>query len=275
MTSQEIIDFMLGRKKGETASESVLNNSLAVVVESRLSPLRRSPGSAKKVQSVSSSFAKTMVNEWLETDDTLHQVVQSIAGLRERLWHTSRALAVLRDSEEPAAWKQCGYRGGGGDGDDGVLTGDDLQLTLDYDLRQHERMMQVLRRSLSTLHQAQEALGRRLDEYYRLVDCDFSNQNRFILSLEECQSIFVASASELYRKQALADEVLNSVLDLLFDPDREKTGMPVEAETPNPRRVSRQCSERWPRHYEQSFLVNYIAVLEKLQHLDIALVKRL
>jgi hypothetical protein len=274
MPSQEIVDFMLGRKSGGATSNGDPttiqrnNGPSGVVVGSNVSPRLQSPGSAKKVQSVAFSFAKTLVNEWLETDDTLQEVVQSISGLRERLWHTSQALAAFKEREELAGWKRFGYRGG--NGAETVLTRDDLQLALDYDLRQHERMMHALRRSLSTLHQAQEALGRRLDEYHRLVDFDLSNNYRFILSLEECQSLFVASASELYRKQALADEILDSVHNLLLFHDSERALMTIDAENPDPRRLARRCSERWSRHHEQSFLVEHNAILDKLRQQVVA-----
>ena len=265
MPSQEIIDFMLGRKNSGSLKSG--NPDVVVGPSNHASPrLVQSPGSSiKKAQAVAFSFAKTMVNEWLETDDTLQEVVQSISGLRERLWHTSQALATVREREEIAVWKRSGYRGP--HGADGLLTEDDLQLALDHSLRQHERMMHALRRSLSTLHQAQEALGRRLDEYHRLADFDLSDTKQFILSLEECQSLFVALASELYRKQVLAEEILDSVLDqLLFHDIATVTAvMPIDGENRNPRRLARLCSERWSRHHEQSFLVEHNAVLNRLR----------
>lgn len=235
---------------------------------------------------MATAFAKTMVQDWLATDDTLYQIVQSIAGLRERLWQTSFALSALREKkEEPAAsWKKFGYRGastGGGncgsdnDDDDGLLlTADDLQLALDHDLRQHERMLAALRRCLSALHQAQEALGRRLDEYYRLlvvVDsaaaAQQAKQDRciIILSLDDCQSLFVAAASELYRKQMMADEVFNSVHGRLLFRDNNVKGSSNEVESNDPRYVARRCSERWSRQHKESALLEHSGILGKLQ----------
>ena len=149
------------------------------------------------------------------------------------------------------------------------LNVDDLQLALDHDLRQHERMMATLRRSLSALNQAQEALGRRLDEYYRLqqtVSIEGRAYILHILSLEECQGLFTATASELYRKQMLAEKVLNSFHDGLLvcrderlDDDREKAG------SRSPRRVAHHCSELWSRQHKKSHLLEYKVLLEKLQ----------
>jgi len=285
MTSQEIMDFMLGKKNGGATNKgcspargaptTVPHGSPRAAVGAGVVP--RSPNN-KKVQSVAVSFAKTLVQDWLDTDDTLHQVMQSIANLRERLWHTSQMLSALQEETSISTnyWKACGYRGGTGGGgttrsdadNGGGLNVDDLQLALDHDLRQHERMMATLRRSLSSLNQAQEALGRRLDEYYRLQQT-MSIEGRAVsskLSLEESQGLFTATSSELYRKQVLAEKVLNSFHDgLLFCRDRRPDDDRETAGSSNPRRVAHRCSELWSRQHKKSHLLEYKVSLEKLQ----------
>jgi len=265
MTSQEIIDFMLGKKGVSSSGGGGVDKKAATSSWSSpplSSPRLQSPNNNRKAQLVATAFAKTLVKVWIETDDTLYQVVRSIANLRDRLWQTSQSLSKLKEHEEPAAWKTFGYRDCGGGM---MLNEDDLQLTLDHDLRQHERMMATLRRCLSALNQAQEALGRRLDEYYQLM-IEVSSGRPSILSLEECQSLFAATSSELYRKQVMAEAVLGSVENaLLFRDDASKGPAFDSANGRNPRRVAHRCSDQWSRQHKDSKLREFSTVLDNLQ----------
>lgn len=258
MTSQEVIDYMLGRA---TAGVPLTPSSSATKREVRLSP-------RKAVLSVSKALGKTLV-DWLDTDDTAQRVVGSVANLRERLWHTSRQLLAQKQGGPGVKlWRHGGYRGPR-DHPEWQLRADDLNLALDHDLRQHERMLSQLRHSLADLGATQEALGRRWDEYYRLAagdDCCEHQPRGVFSTLDDGRSLFAATAMELYRKQMLAAQVLDSSnYDCLLC--RDADGYLNGSDESNLRRVAHLCCEQWSRMHRDSYLVEYEARLTEMQQL--------
>lgn len=209
----------------------------------------------KKVQSVAGEFVKSVCN-WLEVDDTGQELVQSISGLRERIWQISKELASMKQrTTKQAEWKKHGYR----NRNDELLSIEDLELALHHDVLQHERMLTSLRKMLSGTAQTQEAMGRRLDEFYRLLD-DAQMVRGSFLSLEDCQGLYTATANELYRKQMLAEKVLDSVSDrLLYREDEHGSN------DENPRRLAQQCSEQWSRRHKDCCLLEVAEILEKIE----------
>lgn len=186
--------------------------------------------------------------EWLETDNQLERVVDSVHNLRKRCWNTSKSLAMMmmgREEEKRQEgefygncvsihhWKNYGYRafstglGSGYGGLTGSLTIDDLQVTLTDELVQHEKMMSLCRKLLSQLAQNQEAMGRRLDEimilemdtimtdyYDRQEEEDYDDCSvdmNGLMKGEECRQLYAATARELYRKQTMAQSLFDSV----------------------------------------------------------------
>ena len=88
------------------------------------SPMLSSPRRSTLVGSAAvqqKAFVKTLL-DWLETDETLQQVMQSVANLRERVWHTSQLLLLqvraktttthtaASATQQQSLWKHCGYR---------------------------------------------------------------------------------------------------------------------------------------------------------------------
>lgn len=258
MTSQEILDFMLG-KKGGGGGEGKSNTHEAITLLQ--TPTSTPKSATKKVRSVAAAFAKCMA-DWLDTDDTAYEVMQSIANLRERIWHISKQLASMKLSAKQAEWKRNGYRNI--DDDNELLNIDDLELALHHDVLQHERMLTSLRKILSAMAQEQEALGRRLDEFYKLDEANTQTIQVSFLSLEDCQVLFTATASELYRKQIMTEKVLNSVDDrLLYREDADDDGSSVIDESP--RRLAQRCSEHWSRTHKDCCLLEFADVLKKLE----------
>lgn len=259
MSSQEILDFMLGKKSMATTTIAAASPPTNRTPQKATSP--RKTELQKKRSRVSAAFHKTFI-DWLETDDTLLQILQSITNLRERIWETSKRLWKRRIEEEEETYNLLGKHGYRGNRSI-CLTVADLELTLDHGLRQHERMQSSLRKLLSSLSQTQDALGRRLDEYYRFtLEEDPLDENRNgILSREECRFLFAATAQELFRKQSMAEEVFESSNNALLYSEGQQRGYGTE----EPRHVARLLSRRWPRTHKDSYMVEYSQLIQRIQ----------
>jgi len=181
------------------------------------------------------------------------------------------------------------------------LTVEDLELTLTYELLQHEKMTSLCRRLMSQLAQEQDAMGRRLDELMMvamaasaadfsvdvdkaLVDDDEDYRLSVVSKEEECRQLYMATSRELYRKQILAqrlfDSIDDSTLSLYYYSDHlgedsdDATRLPstdddaglATATTANesPRRVARKCADQWSRDCKKSELFEYSTLLKRL-----------
>jgi len=256
-------------------------------------------GHEKIFYSIIQAFQKCL-HQWLQTDDQLLQVVHSIANLRARCWYTSRAFKKWDDIENDEAkqamgkntietrWKCFGYHDR--HPTRWMLPRDDLDLALSDELVQHEKMMALLRRLLSDLDQLQQMLSRRLDEVvtFYLEEQTFLDDSESLLSaetMEECQQLFTATASELFRKQVLAQKVFDSTRDSLLCPDetnlsytnttRPHASMTVADEQETPRGIAKTCADDWHRSCDQSHLEPFGKLFEKiLSALDVAVSAR-
>lgn len=270
--------------------------------ESSITPFSVSPSPAlqlaftktlRKYQPILSAFYGCLVRDWLQVDDNLGQVFYSVANLRQRVWLTSRLLAKIQPPQSQAQtqnprcsnrWKGRGFV----DASAAVLPNEDLRLALTHDLLQHERMLAGVRKLLAAMSQAQDALGRRLDELlshhmdaYELVrvmqeeEDDAPPETLAALEgtaakVEECQLLYVQTAQDLYRKQTLAARVLDSAVnDALFfraaDQDNDDLGGDDDdIGATSPRQVAQQCVDAWPRTHRSSHLRSSAAVLQDL-----------
>jgi len=183
------------------------------------------------------AFQGTLERHWLDVDDNLGNVMSSIANLRHRIYLESQFLfrEGQTKKEKVAWWKQPieeeeeSYH---------QLNSQDVQLALDYDLSQHEKMMAGTRTLLASLSDTQDALGRRLEELLLLVQdmeevYDEGGQNNeeeesnvrssssdgetrmmnIQTALQSMNDLFVMLAMELHRKQCLVQTVLDSFTD--------------------------------------------------------------
>lgn len=230
--------FMLGGKKAPVPTTPSPRVSPSIP-----SPRTSSARTPQKRLSAAVAAFEGRVKDWIAVDDHLYVVFQSIANLRERLAITSRCLASLEDEPSITEWKQFGYR------PVVRLTREDLELTLDDELLQHEKMMVEARRAVSQMAEDQEALGRRLDE---LLAMDEGTE-----SVEECRQLAASMAGELYRKQTLADDVLVSADDSLF-------GGYADGDGEGSLRAARRCVSRWPRSHKDSNLRDHVELLQSI-----------
>ena len=175
--------------------------------------------------------------DWKDADAQLEQVVGSIANLRDRIWWEQGQLVAMEEDGRPKAWKDMGYRKSGTTD----LLKEDVRLALAHDLLQHERMLAACRKLIASLAQAQEAMGRRLDEWMTTALEDYDRPPEEVREEEDAQELYVFLAEELYRKQRMVQELLDSCHDGMLVPDATEN----LREPGNPRSVARRCSDRW------------------------------
>jgi len=216
----------------------------------------------KKYWQILNAFQGTLQRDWLEVDDNLEGVVSSISNLRSRIFMESKHLYKMKN-KSTKKWNGHGYRA---DDVSRGLTTDDVELALSHDLLQHEKMMAGARMLLSSLSEGQEALGRRLDEFFlhhmnalyltqqQPSDFDAEKTPPWVSVMnvvaEKLQDVYGSLALELYRKQLLVQSILDAVNDDMLmrnEDEDDDIGMDV-----NPRRVADRCLREWPRRSKAS-----------------------
>jgi hypothetical protein len=173
------------------------------------------------------------LQEWKDLDNQLDAVLDSIVNLRDRIWWETKHLQEL-SSAKP--WQGSGFRSTSRFTT--TLRRDDVQLALTHDLLQHEKMLTSSRTLITSLAQAQDAMGRRMDEWM-MMDLEEPLSDQGQATLEQAQGVYVFLAKELHRKQELVKRVLDSCHDGLVDEDAR------EGTSGNPRAVARQTCAAW------------------------------
>jgi hypothetical protein len=292
--------------------------------------LQRRRSIYKSHESALQDFNSVLVRDWLHVDDQLGRVVDSIVNLRHRIRITNARLRKLQESSTTSVnvsshktisscWKSYGYRGGGGGGGGGSLSSlkqqeqqekqqqdqaDDLELALSHSLLMHENMMVTLRKPLlPLLHEAQETLGRRLQDFMAVVDdacADLTNSavvednddkhgdevddddalewmSRMQADLLLCQELYRALAEEVYRKQELIQVyILDTVHDGLLGGLQNininesfshvnDTTTTTTTTTTNPQASAEWCSSQWSRQGKSSALYKFQDGLDRIQ----------
>ena len=107
-----------------------------------------------------------------------------------------------------------------------LLRREDIELALDHDVLQHEKMMSALRSVLRSVGQNIDTIGRRLDEWMMVIHNQerrqLSNRNSHHLimkwkyQLEIAQKLFVDLSKDLFSKQKALEQVLSSYHERLF-----------------------------------------------------------
>jgi hypothetical protein len=296
--------FMLhGKPKGVSSSSSPPPQSPQSQAES--SNNTAFSKALRKYKPITNAFHGTLVRDWLEVDDNLCQVMASISNLRERCWLTShlvvkqkqqqngnnwssRGSSILRNNRtnpdqnnntirQKPSWKGHGFRV---DPLKTALAEDDLDLALSHDLLQHERMLAGARKLIHSLGEAQEALGRRLDELllhhmetYRYLDYSMTAEGFTAFEgicgrVDSCQQLYSQSSKELYRKQSLAAQVFDSVQDNLLYRERavfrygaSGGGGDGDDAARTPRAVAQRVVDQWPRTHQKSHFYSSAVLL--------------
>jgi len=124
-----------------------------------------------------------------------------------------------------------------------------------HDLEKHEKMLCAVRSLISKLNETQERLGRRLEEIL-LHDMKVKHENILLnhsigTILTEVEEIYHQLAVELYRKQEMSSQVLESTTDHLFAPETYSVEEFVDIEK-LPRKVAESSSQKWSRRTAES-----------------------
>jgi len=234
---------------------------------------------AQHVQTAVDAFHKIFVNEWLSHDDQMCLVVNSVADLRERIWIASRRTQFVSNTavtikQPPVDWKHYGSRG---PSPAEFLLDQDLELALSHSLKAHERMLVALRQGLSQLSQAQDTLRRRLDDVlahfssYQVQEvvapCDEEAFGRLYQSVgeqvEDCLELHRSSAAELYRKQVLGQDLMDSDSDWLLFSDEGRAST-SQQDSFLPKKFATTVSAKWSRSHKESCLVSRKEKIEEI-----------
>jgi len=231
----------------------------------------------KKAWQIIQSFQGVLQRHWIDVDDNLENVISSIANLRHRIHVESQYLlkmtTMMSQNEKDTSkdwWKNSSKNE--------TLNQDDVQLALDYDLLQHEKMMAGTRTLLSSLSEAQDMLGRRLEELMVLIQYDYdaliadsnftttttttttttdmvppTTNNTLQTALDTMNDLFIMLAMELHRKQCLVQTVLDSSTDDIMamtddnDKDEEWDGEVTTPSLSYPQKVADKATRTWSR----------------------------
>jgi hypothetical protein len=230
--------------------------------------------SHSKPSQYKAAFCNLIAKEWIPLDDQGQALVASIVNLRERChaitqaqarYHTdsqgfsSQASIALREPasttlENPSLYTSplATY-----------WTRQDANMALSYTLQQHESAMAALRSTVAQLSSIQDVLARKWEYIY---------SNSSDGDLEECRLVYTALAEEVYRKQILANKVLDASLETMFYTDGdEKASATVQEslldglEPQSCQAVARACLQEWPRTHKDSCVKDHVVVLTEWQ----------
>ena len=203
----------------------------------------------KTLNNFKKSYYQTVI-EWVEIDQQqIYPTLQSILNLRQRLYHTYQYSSLLsppsidddddNDVHGPSSksisassslpvveWSNNGYRHRTKDTAKksyvgGTLNYDDIQLTIQNNLQHHERMTVQLRHLMSELSDMTNRMSRRYDDLYHAACASMDSvvDPRTTLdvwsAMDDCQILYITFAKELYRKQTLITQMIDTPILLV------------------------------------------------------------
>jgi len=229
------------------------------------------------------------LEEWKDTNYKLEGVLRSIANLRDRVYWESgclkassvaiggRTICVQQQQErkqQGSTWRDSGFRSislnhiGGH-----TLLNEDIDLALNHDLLQHEKMLSALRSLVASLAQSVDEVGRRLDEwmFQNLMDQnDEIDEKMFGIivkeqnTLEIVQEVYSLLASDLYLKQKMATRILDSCHDGLLGIGDENNQSRCYRKV-NPRDVIRKTAKELSSTEQKTLIRNLVGKLLIIQ----------
>lgn len=203
----------------------------------------------KKYLILFKAFKGILEGEWLNVDDSLFEIVSSISNLRQRIYWESKQLKEMSKNTFSIKLRSSFHQGRV------HLLKEDIELALSHDLNRHEQMMTGVRNLMSNLNQAQETLGRRLEEIFlhflNTQKDDIVVNESLNMTVIQLEDLYHQLTAELYRKQELSFRLLESANDDLFAVDDDRLDNFVD-ESNSPRCVAQSISRSWSRKSEKS-----------------------
>jgi len=255
--------FMLGEQDNTTPKSTVKSISSSTPL-SPLTPSHIIKNAEKKYWNFLRTFQSILQRDWLRVDDNLGQLMESISNLRQRIYWESQQIKEIKERKNHFSMKElrnkswtlnCSSRQG-----KVYLLKQDIKLALSHDLRQHELMMSGVRSLISNLNQAQETLGRRLEEMLihdmHLREEDFDVNPKLPGMIITMEHIYHCLAEELYRKQMLTIQVLESSNNHLFIAPNciDYYQQSIDNRQQNPRTIAHSCKQKWSRASKHSYI---------------------
>lgn len=234
------------------------------------SPNRQNQSTKKRYYQLLRSFSDKIQYTWMDTDDQILSVLENIVSIRGRLpmeWKLRKRMMSgenCPEIDEGEVWKYCGFQGKPKEADYSFhLQVSDVQLALDHDMTQHEKMIAALRSLMTTLSDFHESLGRLVDTIWQFhLDCceeisgDAEKDGEEVTLSDEMETLvqnatdlFQMLSVEMYRKQTLITFVVDTTQNDIFGANKQKL---VETEGDEPLKVVRKCCKAWPRTAPES-----------------------
>lgn len=208
------------------------------------------------------SFSNKVLQSWFEVDDQMLAVLENIVSIRGRLpleWKMldsyDKNRGKLKGKEKyDQDWKWHGYRGTNQSETPTHLHRADVQLALNNDLEQHEKMIGALRSLISELSETHDSLGRLVDTIWafhleRQQDLDeIEEEDEMHVLVQHASDLFQMLSTELYRKQCVISSVIATVND-------EMLGLNTNADTGNtPLKLAKDYHKSWARRIDRNVL---------------------
>ena len=233
------------------------------------------------------SFNDKVTHTWKHIDDQILAVLQNIVSIRSRLpleWKVLHSSRLKNDNVNPQdddygrgedEWKQHGLQGKLKETSYSFhLHTSDVQLALNHDMTQHEKMLAAIRTFMTNLSECHEALSRVVDTLWKFhLDCvqdrieedgedddDGDMQNM----VDNVTEVYQMLSSELYRKQMLIPLILESTQDEILGIEK---GNIIEGSRKG-LQSARDCCKSWDRSSKESSIdeskLSYVMKLGKL-----------
>ena len=238
------------------------------------SPSKVEQSTKKRYYQLLRSFSNKIQQSWFEVDDQILAILESIVGIRTRLpleWkllNSYDAFGERNDDEKgtEADWKCHGFRRTSGGHHPFHLHRNDVQLALNNDLEQHEKMMTALRSLIAELSECHDSLGRLVDTIWTFHvdnqqdadDTEYEENNEYNdmeILVQNASDLFQILSEELYRKQCLIPSIIATTHDEMLG----ESSNPIGAGSA-PLEEARRCHRLWSRRVDQR-LVDWILKL--------------
>jgi hypothetical protein len=268
--------FMLRGKSKETTSVTTTTSALSTTTTPPLAsktkqgatwtsiPTTRTHHNnykSKSLRPIVKAF-QGRLQDWNHADTNSEKVLRSIGNLQMRLAYESHHYQYhhqrkqqhqnsLPKHQQP--WIGWGFRPTAAAVTGALLlTPQDINMALDHDLLQHERMLASLRSLIASMAQSLDAVSRRLEEWMNICwnnvghhhNCQQQQQQQQQRQpmLEDAMQLYRLLAQDLYRKQVAIQRVLESSgQDRWFDFD----ALSSVADGATPQEISKEALKEW------------------------------
>jgi hypothetical protein len=263
------------KKRPSTGPSPQKTQTTTLLHKQAPSPNKLDQTTKKRYYQLLRTLSNKIQQSWFEIDDEILAVLENIVSIRGRLplewkllnsYNVSNTTSYDEIEMEKDDWKCAGFRGK----IEAVqhplhLQQNDIQLALDHDLEQHEKMIGAVRSLISELSECHESIGRLVDTILTFhldchqddddnnirIDREDENNERSELDLQVHNSteFFHALSTELYRKQCMIPTLIESINDQLLGVGSD------QASTENsPLTVAKRCHKAWARQIDDHLL---------------------